>query len=72
MLFSEIYSSYFNAVAKILGLATESKLTGKALTEAIQEQAFEESVLVIPKALKSERWPPERSKHRCWKNRQCL
>ena len=57
MLFSEIYSSYFNAVAKILGLATESKLTGKALTEAIQEQAFEESVLVIPKALKSERWP---------------
>ena len=57
MLFSEIYSSYFNAVAQILGLATESKLTGKALTEAIQEQAFEESVLVIPKALKSERWP---------------
>lgn len=57
MLFSEIYSSYFNAVAQILGLATEGKLTGKALTEAIQEQAFEESVLVIPKALKSERWP---------------
>ena len=57
MLFSEIYSSYFNAVAQILGLATEGKLTGKALTEAIQEQAFEESVLVIPKALKSGRWP---------------
>ena len=57
MLFSEIYSSYFNAVAQILGLATERKLTGKSLTEAIQEQAFEESVLVIPKALKSERWP---------------
>ena len=57
MLFSEIYSSYFNAVAQILRLATEGKLTGKALTEAIQEQAFEESVLVIPKALKSERWP---------------
>lgn len=57
MLFSEIYSSYFNAVAAILSMATEKALTGKALTNAIQEQAFEESVLVIPKALKSERWP---------------
>ena len=44
MLFSEIYSSYFNAVAQILGLATEKRLSGKALTEAIQKQAFEELV----------------------------
>lgn len=57
MLFSEIYSCYYNAVAAILGMATEKKLTGKTLRDAVTEQAFEESVLFIPDALKSERWP---------------
>ena len=57
MLFSEIYSSYYNAVAKILAMAAEGTLTGKTLSEAVKEKAFDESSLVIPSALKEERWP---------------
>ena len=57
MLFSEIYSSYYNAVAKILEMAVEQTLTGKRLNDAVMEQAFEESLIVIPDALKSDRWP---------------
>ena len=57
MLFSEIYSSYFNAVAAILELAVEKELTEKELREAVMKKAFDESMLVIPAALKSERWP---------------
>ncbi len=56
MLFSEIYSSYYNAVSKILAMAAEGTLTGKALSEAVKEKAFDESSLVIPAALKEERW----------------
>ena len=44
MLFSEIYSSYYNAVAKILEMAVEQTLTGKRLNDAVMEQAFEESL----------------------------
>ena len=57
MLFSEIYSSYYNAVAKILEMAAEQTLTGKKLNDAVMEQAFEESLIVIPDALKTDRWP---------------
>lgn len=57
MLFSEIYSSYYNAVAKILEMAVEQTLTRKRLSDAVMEQAFEESLIVIPDALKSNRWP---------------
>ena len=57
VLFSEIYSSYYNAVAKILEMAAEQTLTGKKLNDAVMEQAFEESLIVIPDALKSGRWP---------------
>ena len=42
MLFSEVYSSYFNAVAAILSLAAENRLTGRALTNAVREHAFDE------------------------------
>lgn len=57
MLFSEIYSSYYNAVAKILEMAAEQTLTGKKLNEAVMDLAFGESLIVIPSALKSSRWP---------------
>ena len=57
MLFSEIYGSYYTAVAQILSRAVEGSLTGKELTVIVQETAFGESLLTIPSALKEERWP---------------
>ena len=56
MLFSEIYGSYFAAVSEILSLAVDNKLTGKALTDTIQHQAFGESLLTIPTSLKDGSW----------------
>lgn len=56
MLFSEIYSSYFNAVAAVLAEATQHTLTGTKLSSIVQEKAFAESVLTIPAALKG-KWP---------------
>ena len=56
MLFSEIYSSYFNVVAAVLTEAVTGTLTEERLTELVREKAFSESVLSIPAALKSEDW----------------
>lgn len=57
MIFSEIYGAYFNAVAAILTEAAEGTLTGFRLTALVQKNAFTESTLSIPKALKTGRWP---------------
>lgn len=57
VLFSEIYSSDYNAVARILEMAAKQTLTGKKLNDAVMDQAFGESLIVIPDALKSGRWP---------------
>ena len=56
MLFSEIYGSYYSAVAQILSKAVDGSLTGKELSAVVQETAFGESILTIPTALKEERW----------------
>ncbi len=57
MLFSEIYGSYFNAVAAILTQALRGDLTGKDLPEIVRQTAFGESVLSIPAALTDGTWP---------------
>ena len=57
MLFSEIYGSYFNAVAYILGRAVDGTLTGKELNAIVLETAFGESLLTIPSAIAEEKWP---------------
>ena len=57
MLFSEIYGSYFNAVAYILEQALAGNLTGKNLTEIVSRTAFGESVLSIPALLTDGTWP---------------
>jgi len=54
MLFHEIYGSYFNVVADVLSKACKGDLTGKQLNEIIRKKAFDESVLEIPNALKSD------------------
>ena len=57
MLFHEIYSNYYNAVAEILARAAEGTLTEADLYAVVQRKAFSESVLTIPENLKNGTWP---------------
>ncbi len=57
MLFSEIYGTYFRVMEEILNKAAAGTLTRREMTEIIRNRAFEESIAVIPQALKSESWP---------------
>ena len=56
MIFSELYSAYYNAVASILSAAIDGKCTEKDLQRIVAERAFGESVLTILPALKSGKW----------------
>ncbi|MBQ8896257.1 MAG: WYL domain-containing protein [Clostridia bacterium] len=56
MIFSELYSAYYNTVAKILSLAIEGELTEKTLADAVREAAFAESAITIAPALKKQKW----------------
>ena len=57
MLFSEVYGTYYNTLAKLLKKAVEGTLTRDAMYEIIREKGFEESILTIPEALDSGAWP---------------
>lgn len=57
MLFSEIYSCYFSAVSKVISKALNGELDDKTLMRIIRENAFGESFIDIPEALRSGRWP---------------
>ena len=56
MIFSELYSVYYNTVAKILGRLVEGDITEKEIARIVSENAFDESGLTILPALKSGRW----------------
>ncbi len=56
MLFSELYSAYYNTVAEILKYAVRKELTDSKINEIVFEKAFGESSLTIPTALKTEKW----------------
>lgn len=56
MVFSELYSAYYNAVAQILRKASEHPVTRKDITEAARKAAFSESMLSIVPALTEEKW----------------
>ncbi len=56
MLFSELYSAYYNTVAALLRLAARGQLNEQRLQEVVSQKAFGESGLTIPAALKSEKW----------------
>ena len=56
MIFSELYSSYYNAVAEIIAFAVKGELTDKAMYDVINNKAFAESVMTIPQALKDKQW----------------
>ena len=56
MIFSELYSAYYNAVAAVLRTACERPVRKADLRRIVNENAFGESVLNIEPALLEERW----------------
>lgn len=56
MLFSEIYGTYFNVVARILESAIHGELDEKQIYRAVKKLGFDESVMNIPQALLSQEW----------------
>jgi hypothetical protein len=56
MLFSEVYSAYFNTVAALINEAIAGRLTAKTADEIIREKAFSESVLTILPSIKNGDW----------------
>ena len=55
LLFSELYSAYYNAVARIIEAAFDGA-NEKELRQCVEREAFSESILTILPALKSGRW----------------
>jgi len=56
MIFSELYSAYYNTVAAILSGILDGERSEKELRKIVLDRAFGESVLTILPALKSEKW----------------
>ena len=56
MIFSELYSAYYNTVASILSAIMDGERSEKDLQKIVTERAFGESVLTIMPALKSGKW----------------
>ena len=56
MIFSELYSAYYNAIASIIAEVIEGEHSEKELQKVVTERAFGESVLTIMPSFKSEKW----------------
>ena len=56
MIFSELYSAYYNTVAAIISGILDGELSEKELQKIVMDHAFGESVLSIIPALKNEKW----------------
>ena len=61
MIFSELYSAYYNAIADILSGIIDGEHNEKELGKAVVDRAFGESILTIMPSLKSEKWQLVRS-----------
>lgn len=57
MLFSEIYSAYYNTVASIISCSQQGKLDSDLLFKIVKESAFPESFMTIGSALETGKWP---------------
>lgn len=57
MLFSEIYSAYYNTVASIISCSQQGKLDSDLLFKIVKESAFPESFMTIGTALETGKWP---------------
>ena len=56
MIFSELYSVYYNAVAAIIAGILDGERSEKELQKIVSERAFGESLLTIMPSLKNEKW----------------
>ena len=56
MIFNEIYSAYYNSVAKIISAIINGNDDEKSLNKIVEENAFGESMFSIIPSLKSEKW----------------
>ena len=56
MIFSELYSAYYNTVAAILSEVIGGKCREEELQKIVAKRAFGESVLAIMPALRGEKW----------------
>jgi hypothetical protein len=56
MLFNEIYSAYYNALAVLINRAIEGELDCKNASDFIKTQAFQESFVYILDAIEKEQW----------------
>lgn len=55
-IFSEVYGTYYNIVAKILGQAVSGGLTLEQLKRIVYKEGYEESALKLLPALEDESW----------------
>ena len=53
----ELYSTYYNVVSEILTEAVRGELSGERIRKIVEEKAYLESGLSIPKALEEKEWP---------------
>lgn len=56
MVFSELYSAYYNAVAKMIEYAQKGMLTKAEMYNIVSSTAFSESMLTIVPAIEDEKW----------------
>ena len=56
MIFNEIYSAYYNTVAKIIACIISGSANEKTINKIVNENAFGESMLTVLPSLKSEKW----------------
>lgn len=56
MFFSELYSTYYSTVSRIIRSAIESPLSSKEIRKIVEDNAFGESVSKIEYALTNEKW----------------
>lgn len=56
MIFSEVYSAYYTAVAHLISKAIDGELNNKNAVDIIKETAFSESFVYILDNIKSEQW----------------
>jgi hypothetical protein len=56
MIFNEIYSAYYNTVAKIIGEVIDGNTDERKLNDIVLKNAFSESITTILPSLKSGKW----------------
>ncbi|MCH5198223.1 MAG: WYL domain-containing protein [Oscillospiraceae bacterium] len=56
MIFNELYSAYYNSVAKIIAAVIDGKTDDETLSKIVSDNAFGESMLTVLPSIKSEKW----------------